>query len=216
MVGILIFASIAAIIFYKLWSVLGKRPEGAKPSNVVPFTVITDRSKATKTPAAPVEQNQAAALDPRYARIVGGLTAIRTIDPEFDPDSFVAGARQAFHLIVKAFADGDTVTLRSLLSDPVYDSFASLIKARLAAGDYMDCRITNLEEPDLIDAGADGTLAHLTVRFSSTQISFTRNKDGQLLDGSPETPQDHTDEWVFARDLTSSNPNWLLVATTAD
>lgn len=216
MVGILIFASIAAVIFYKLWSVLGKRPEGAKPSNVIPFALIKDASKTVKSISPSVDSHKSELIDQRYARIAGGLAAIRTIDPDFDPESFVAGARQAFHLIVKAFAEGDTVTLRSLLSDPVYDSFNNLIKARLAASEFMECRITNLEEPDLIEAGTDGTLAHLTVRFFSTQISFTRNKDGQLLDGSPETAEEHTDEWVFARDLTTDNPNWLLVATTAD
>ena len=36
-----------------------------------------------------------------------------------------------------------------------------------------------------------------------------------VVDGSPDKVTDVTDVWTFAREVTSRNPNWKLVATEA-
>ena len=38
---------------------------------------------------------------------------------------------------------------------------------------------------------------------------------GHLVDGNPDKVTDVTDVWTFARDTTSRDPNWKLVATEA-
>jgi predicted lipid-binding transport protein (Tim44 family) len=53
------------------------------------------------------------------------------------------------------------------------------------------------------------------VRFVSELISATRNKAGEVVDGSPERVSEVTDIWTFARELGSSDPNWKLIATEA-
>jgi predicted lipid-binding transport protein (Tim44 family) len=57
--------------------------------------------------------------------------------------------------------------------------------------------------------------AQVTVRFVSQLVSVTRDKDGNVIDGSPDKVTDVTDVWTFARDLSSRDPNWKLVATEA-
>jgi predicted lipid-binding transport protein (Tim44 family) len=57
--------------------------------------------------------------------------------------------------------------------------------------------------------------AQVTVRFVSQLISVTRDRNGNVIDGSPEKVTDVTDVWTFARDVTSRDPNWKLVATEA-
>ena len=54
-----------------------------------------------------------------------GLTSIAIIDPAFDPEGFVRGAKAAYEMIVTAFAEGDRKALRPLLSREVYDGFVS-------------------------------------------------------------------------------------------
>ena len=44
---------------------------------------------------------------------------------------------------------------------------------------------------------------------------MTRDKAGSVIDGDPEKVTDVTDVWTFARNLSSRNPNWKLVATEA-
>ena len=60
-----------------------------------------------------------------------------------------------------------------------------------------------------------GTTAQITVRFVSQLITATRDKSGNVVDGNPDKVTDVTDVWTFARDLTSRDPNWKLVATEA-
>jgi predicted lipid-binding transport protein (Tim44 family) len=55
----------------------------------------------------------------------------------------------------------------------------------------------------------------VTVRFVSQLITATRDKSGAVIDGSAEKVTDITDIWTFARDVTSRDPNWKLVATEA-
>jgi predicted lipid-binding transport protein (Tim44 family) len=53
------------------------------------------------------------------------------------------------------------------------------------------------------------------VRFVSQLVSVTRDKLGAVIDGNPDKVTDVTDVWTFARDITSRDPNWKLVATEA-
>jgi predicted lipid-binding transport protein (Tim44 family) len=55
----------------------------------------------------------------------------------------------------------------------------------------------------------------VTVRFLSQLISVTRDKSGNVIEGSPEKVTDVTDVWTFARDISSRDPNCKLVATDA-
>ena len=60
-----------------------------------------------------------------------GLLSIVRADRGFDPEGFLKGARQAYEMIVTAFAEGNRKALRSLLSKEVFDGFAGAISDRL-------------------------------------------------------------------------------------
>ena len=53
----------------------------------------------------------------------------------------------------------------------------------------------------------------MTVRVQSKLITATRDRSGAIVDGNPDKVVDMIDIWTFARDTTSRDPNWLLVAT---
>ena len=53
------------------------------------------------------------------------------------------------------------------------------------------------------------------MRFHFKLISATRDKNGNVIDGSADKVTDVTDVWTFARDASSRDPNWKLVATEA-
>jgi predicted lipid-binding transport protein (Tim44 family) len=60
-----------------------------------------------------------------------------------------------------------------------------------------------------------GRLAQITVKLLSKQINVTRAMDGSIVDGDPENPTEKTDFWTFSRDPRSTDPNWVLVATSS-
>ncbi len=213
LIDIIFFAAVALFIAVRLRNVLGRRtgherrPEPpitpTTPDNVVK---LPGRDEGTDGPFGHVE-------DPELR---AGLNAVRRHDPEFDLEHFLGGARGAFEMIVAAFARGDTEMLRPLLADEVYAGFADAIEQREAAGERLETEIVGIKAVEVVEARMEGTRALLSVRFVSDQINVTRDAGGAVIDGDADHLAELVDVWTFARDTANRDPNWFLVATSAE
>jgi predicted lipid-binding transport protein (Tim44 family) len=230
----IIFLALAVFIFLRLRSVLGQRTgrerppydpysarEPARPATTDKVVALPNRNADAAAPKA-VEAVEVAEPGARWkgfaepgSPVAAGLDAIAAGDDAFDAKHFLTGARAAYEMIVTAFADGDRRPLKNLLSRDVYDGFDSAITAREKRGEKAETRFVSLDNAEITAAEARGRNAQLTVRFSSKLISTTRDKNGNVIDGSADKVTDVTDVWTFARDLSSRDPNWKLVATEA-
>jgi predicted lipid-binding transport protein (Tim44 family) len=227
----IIFLALAVFIFLRLRSVLGQRTGRERP----PYDPYAARERSrppagndkvvalpNRTPEAaprPVEEAKSgdrwkgiAAADSPVAK---GLDAITADDKTFDPKHFLGGARAAYEMIVTAYAEGDRRTLKNLLARDVFDGFDAVIKERETRGETVETRFVSIDSTDLIGAELRGKTAQLTVRFVSQLVSVTRDKNGTAIDGNADRVTDVTDVWTFARDVSSRDPNWKLVATEA-
>jgi predicted lipid-binding transport protein (Tim44 family) len=229
----IIFLALAVFIFLRLRSVLGQRtgrerppydPYAARePVRPAADKVVALPKRAPEVTQVPVEQAPAEPVAAPAERwkgiaaagtpIAAGLDAIATADPEFDGVHFIAGARAAYEMIVTAFADGDRRSLKNLLSPEVYDGFDHAIGEREKKGEKVETRFVAIDSATITHAEMRGPLAQVTVRFVSQLVSVTRDKTGAVIDGSPDKVTDVTDVWTFARDISSRDPNWKLVAT---
>ena len=212
---ILVLAMVAGIILIRLYSVLGRRTgnerePGAKwrfgspqgPSS--PEKAAGDNVVALPGRTAPVGS------DP----VAQGLLDIKLADRSFETDHFVSGARKAYEIIVKAYAGGDRATLKPLLSDEVFAAFDSVISARDARHEKTAFTFGGIANTTVTHAEMKGRTAEITVEFSAQYTSSTTGEDGVVVDGDPATMRSVVDHWTFARDLKSSGPNWILVATS--
>jgi predicted lipid-binding transport protein (Tim44 family) len=147
--------------------------------------------------------------------LAAGLDSIAREDKTFDVKHFIAGARAAYEMIVLAYAEGDRRTLKNLLAREVYEGFEAAIRERENKGETVESRFVAIDKSDIAGAELRGRTAQITVRFVSQLISVTRNKAGNVIEGNPDKVTDVTDVWTFARDLSSRDPNWKLVATEA-
>jgi predicted lipid-binding transport protein (Tim44 family) len=118
-------------------------------------------------------------------------------------------------MIVLAYAQGDRRTLRNLLAREVYEGFEAAIRERESKEETVESRFVAIEKSDITGVELRNRVAQITVRFVSQLISVTRDKAGTVIEGNPEKVTDVTDVWTFARDLSSRDPNWKLVATEA-
>jgi predicted lipid-binding transport protein (Tim44 family) len=147
--------------------------------------------------------------------VAAGLDAVAAADPNFDAKHFLTGARAAYEMIVNAYAEGDRRALKNLLAREVYDGFESAISEREKRGETVESRFVSIDNADITGAELRGRNAQVTVRFQSKLVSVTRDKNGNVIDGNAERVTDITDVWTFARDVTSRDPNWKLLATEA-
>jgi predicted lipid-binding transport protein (Tim44 family) len=226
----IIFLALAVFIFLRLRSVLGQRTGHERPPYDPYAAREPARPAAEKVVALPNRMPEAAAPKPAEPIVPGerrkgvteagtavaaGLDAIVGGDPNFDAKHFLTGARAAYEMIVNAFAEGDRRTLKNLLSREVYEGFEAAITEREKRGETVESRFVSIDNAEITAAELRGRTAQLTVRFQCKLVSATRDKDGNVTDGNAEKVTDVTDVWTFARDLSSRDPNWKLVATEA-
>ena len=174
---------VAAIVLFRLYTVLGRRT-GHEPSPPL--------QRAPLTPVAPP-----AASEPRPSS--NGLVEIQIADPAFDTPKFLAGAREAYALIVTAFAAGDRAQLRPLLSADVYAAFDAGIAARSGPAPTL----IKLHDARIVGSVLHGRTAEVTAAFTA---EFSGGGDKSTV----------TDVWTFERNLDSTDPNWTLVATSGE
>lgn len=230
----LVFLGLAIFVIMKLREVLGQRTGFEKPpndlsdrrgsgadagraggespmeSNVVPMPGMR---RADMSSVQPEPETRLAKLLPKNAPAFKGLIEIMEADSSFDPKEFIDGARAAYEMIVLAFAGGDRATLKDLLAKDVYDGFESAISEREARQEKVEMQFVSIDKADFYDALLRGKNAQVTVRFLTKLITVTRDAAGIVVDGSAEKTIDVNDIWTFARDVSSRDPNWRLIAT---
>ena len=153
---------------------------------------------------------------PKSSEVNKGLRAIRDADPSFSPRSFLDGAKQAYEMIVTAFAEGDRETLRMLLAPEVYEGFEAAIEEREKQGHEVRQTFVGIDEAVIESAAVREGEAFVAVRVVSQLIQATLDSEGKTVDGDPDSVSELRDVWTFARDVDSTDPNWKLVATEAE
>ncbi|MGZ9018412.1 MAG: Tim44/TimA family putative adaptor protein [Rhodoplanes sp.] len=226
----IIFLALAVFIFLRLRSVLGQRTGRERPPydpfsardavrNAPSEKVVALPPRSPDSVAKPAEPSEPADrwkdISAPGSLAADGLQAIVAQDKSFDPQHFLTGARAAYEMIVTAFADGDRRALKNLLSKEVYDGFESAIREREAQNYRAETRFVSIDTCEIIGAELRAKTAQITLRFVSQLISVTRDRSGKVVDGNPEKVTEVTDVWTFARDVSSRDPNWKLVATEA-
>jgi predicted lipid-binding transport protein (Tim44 family) len=212
-IDILFFAMVAAFIALRLRNVLGKRTGQEHERRRTETVSRGDNVVAMPGRPGGRTDGQGAIADLSDGAVKSGLTQIRVADPQFELDYFLGGARQAFEMIVEAFAAGDKDALRPLLAPDVFDGFARAIDERREAGYKLDTRVLGMKSVEVVEAGMNETRARIAVRFVSEQINVTRDAGGRVVEGDPDAPQEITDIWTFERDTRATDPNWELVET---
>ncbi|MEQ1577785.1 MAG: Tim44/TimA family putative adaptor protein [Hyphomicrobium sp.] len=229
---------VAIVAIFKLRSVLGRRTgdeesrieqraretsaaraEQASGQDKV-VTLRRDRDRPVpQTNLEPVEneaQERIKALGGDTA-LSQGLLNILKADPDFHPDQFINGAKQAYELIVTAFADGNRRALKDLLGPNVIDEFTNAIAEREKRGEKLQQTFVGLNRADILDAETVKGTAQITMRFVSELISATRDRAGAVIEGDPGQVKTVTDIWTFSRDVSTAsarrNLNWKLIAT---
>ncbi|MGA0395435.1 MAG: Tim44/TimA family putative adaptor protein [Rhodospirillales bacterium] len=220
---IILFAMIAAFLVLRLRSVLGRRDGHDGSGHRDPFSrrqttdeaddnVITlpDNNKSLDIePAAEEDVETAKADDP----LSQGIAEIRKADPTFNMNEFASGAKVAFEMILGAFAEGDSQSLKPLLNSDVYANFEQAIRNREDAGEELEYTLIGIKSADAVEAFMEKSYAHVTIKFVSEQVNALKDKDGNVIDGDPDRIIEVTDFWTFARNTKFSDPNWSLVAT---
>jgi predicted lipid-binding transport protein (Tim44 family) len=213
--GIVLIAMIAGVILFRLYSVLGRRTGNERESNdrfrrIGGAEPAKTADNVIPLPTAQHASDAAEASDP----VKRALLDIKLADRSFETDHFLAGAKQAYEMIVTAFAKGDRDTLHRLLADEVYRAFDRAIAQREASRQTTEFTFVGFKGVNVTQATLKNRMADITVSFAAQFVSATKDESGTVVEGDAKTVREVTDVWTFARDTASNDPNWILVATS--
>ena len=189
-IDIILLAMIAGFIFLRLRGILGKRTgfEGKPPPQ---FDKIL---KEAVTKQAPMKKE--------------------TFD-ETAQKEFLSGAKIAYETIITDFSDNDNklTTSKPLLNKEIYNQFNEALKERSKRGHYAEITFIGINSATIKEHKKIDKILNVTVDFIAEVITCIKDKDKKIISGDPEKIKKIYDTWVFSRDTTSANPNWLLVNT---
>lgn len=211
---LLFFAALAVFLGVRLYMTLGKST-GRTPEEHA--REMREKSAGRPAPQAPgetaagKEEPASAAIAAHYAGPAGpGLTEIAEADRRFDPETFIKGARQAYEMVVDAYAKGDRDTLEQLLGPRVFEAYDKAISEREAKGHVQKTELERLRDVEIREASLNDNRARIRVAFTAELATETRDEAGERISGDLAQLKTIREVWSFERDVTSSDPNWKL------
>ena len=203
----LVLLIVAVVVILKLRSVLGRRTgdeearleryraerrEQGKGAATPSDNVVAIPRREGAPPAGLPQEVALADAEERIkeypglnAEVRSSLMEIAKLDPTFEPEQFLRGARQAYEMIVTAFAEGNRKILKDLLNRDVYDGFVGALAERESRGEQVDQSFVGINKADIVELEVKSGIANITIRFVSQLISATRDKAGAILSGDP-------------------------------
>ena len=208
---IVILLVVVMLLFSKLKSILGTRPEEPKATPLSEesaakiFDIIMKENErnAPKQPTDITPKEDLSPLDLELQKI-----------PSFDKEAFISGAKRAFEIILTAFAKQDIETLESLVAPELIKKFKKIISQRQQDNITAETDLIGFNETEITDVKLNkNDTAKISVKFVTEQVNLLKDKDDNVIEGDENFVQTITDIWTFERCITSTNPNWLLTST---
>lgn len=144
------------------------------------------------------------------------ILGLMKADPNFNPKSFINGAKDAFPMIVEAFAKGDLGTLKMLLSDGVYTAFEQAIEERKSRGETIITDVHAVKECKILGIKKINRVTFIKLRFIAEETVVIKDRDGNITNGHPDKIISMNDVWTFGRESRSNDPTWYLYETSDD
>ena len=208
---IIILLLVVIYIFSRLKNILGTRPEQPKG------TPLSEES-AAKIFDIIMQENERNAKqqvqDITPEQELSPLEIEMKKIPNFNKEKFIDGAKRAFEIIITAFSKEDTETLESLVSPKLIKKFQEVLHQRKTDGITAETDLISIISAEITNIKINkNNVAKIAVKFISEQVNLLKDKNNNVIEGDENFVQNITDIWTFERNITSTNPNWLLTST---
>lgn len=200
MYDVILYAAIATVVCVMFYSVLGKSVGKGPEEAIDPEDFMAGQKNSKPSVVTPITPEMESK----------GLGAIAKRDPDFSPAYFIDGAKQAYSMILEAFAAGDKDALTNLLSEDTLEVYKNAIDEREKAGHTQVTDLGRLRKASIKGAKIDGKMARIDVLYEADLTSALMDEEGNVVQGDPDVLSSISEVWTFERELKSSDPAWRL------
>ena len=187
-IDIIFLGMIAGFIILRLRSILGRKT--GHESKIYP----TFAEKKFKMPAKEVN-----AVKQNHEILEGK-----------DKKEFLKGAEIAYETILTAFSKGEVKKLKSLLTSKMNENFSGAIDARNQENIKSEFTFIGIKESSVEKYEKIKDDLFASVKFVAEVISVKKDKDNNIIEGSPDKIKFVTDIWKFTKNIKNDSPNWYL------
>lgn len=217
---ILVLLLIVALIFQRLWKVLGtgadNQPQKIKLSREGAeklFNILKAESEKELKRTAENFVADGGEIAPNDLAQFSELDQVLLSIPQFNRENFIKSAKKAFRIITDAFNEGDFETVKLLLHPNLAPKFKEVIDQRKADKLTAETDFVGFDKVTIVDAKVEKGMAYITVEFVSEQTNVLRNEQGEVVQGDENYIQTITDVWTFTKVLDPVFTSWLLKST---
>ncbi|XP_030035422.1 mitochondrial import inner membrane translocase subunit TIM44 [Manduca sexta] len=147
------------------------------------------------------------------------LTEICKMDPNFTAQKFLEDCgNDIIPNILEAMVRGDLDILKDWCYEGVFNILATPIKQCKQLGYYLDSKILDIEQIELVMGKIMDQGPVLVITFQSQQIMCVRDSKNNVIEGDPDKVMRVNYVWVLCRDPQELNPKaaWRLLELSAN
>ena len=191
---VILLAMFAGFIILRLRNILGRKTghQGKATNKYFPkgLEIIKDKD---------IENNEAIKTD--------------SVD-EDAKKQFLKGAEIAYEQIITYFAQGDKRSLKPLLEKEMFNRFSEVIDERKSKQLKYETTFIGLKSAKVLEFKKIENIYKVTVNFVSEIITCVKDKNHQVVEGSPDIIKTVNDVWRFSKNMWSQDPTWYLIDTS--
>ena len=147
----------------------------------------------------------------------GSVNKVVNLSPDKLDDAakeqFINGAKAAYEMIITSFAEGDKKALKPLLNKKIFQNFSDEIDYRKKENLKSELTFVGVKSAEIKNFEKKDNNYTFTVNFVSEIITCKKDKNNNVIEGSPDIIRTVKDVWKFSKNMWNSNPNWYLVET---
>ncbi|AKK20154.1 Tim44/TimA family putative adaptor protein [Candidatus Liberibacter africanus] len=219
---ILFFAFITIVVFLQLRGVLGEKTGREKPSSGFhpwkkkqsnpskedSWNVMSFKKEKKQDHLDSI--NELFPIGTRLNKIMRDIVAIYS---DFDPKDFLNNARGSYEMIVDSFFDRKINKIEKLVDSKVYQDFNDSLAEQQTKEKNVKSSLVGIDDFKIINASIEDNTLYITIRIVGQFISASYDKDNALISSDPEIFGKVIDIWTFSKNISSNNPNWILIST---
>ena len=191
-IDIILLAMLAGFVILRLRNILGRRTGHQKKPNNKYFPtkmgVLKDIENNEDIKTGNIEENA--------------------------KEQFLKGVKVAYEQIITSFAKGDKKSLKPLLEKEMFDRFSAVIDERKNKKLKSETTFIGFKSIKILEFKKIENIYKVTVNFVSEIITCVKDKNNQVVEGSPDIIKTVNDVWRFSKNMWSQDPTWYLVDTS--
>ncbi len=186
-IDIILLAMIAGFIFLRLRGILGRKSE--------------------------FENEMPTEFKPEFVKETSKKSSSELIFDDEAQSNFIKGAKIAYENIITSFSAGNLSGVKNLLDKKIFDQFQDALTDRKKNGQKSEMTFIGINSAEIKNHEKKNGFLEVKVDFISEIISCVKNNESKIISGDPSKVKKVYDTWKFSKNISSNNPNWLLIET---